>query len=567
MSASPTSRIRLLSLFIFLAALLLIGRLFQVQILKGSYYLNAGEKQYSQTSGSSFSRGFIYFSRKDGQHPGAAILEVGYTLAIKPKEITNPEGLYKALATVLPDLPRDTFLARAKKSNDPYEEITKKISKEDKDKIDALKLTGLVWQEDRWRAYPGGELAAQVLGFVGYKGDEFTGRYGLEKQWNDVLNRSDTGLYQNFFVHIFSDWQDLSRESSEGDLVLTIEPTVQSYFEEELKKTKATWGAKRVGGIIMDPKTGAIVSMAGFPTFNPGEYGKETDLSVFTNPTVESDFEMGSIMKPLTMAFGIDAGVITPKTTYNDAGHVKIADRTISNFDGKGRGVVPMQEVLNKSLNTGAVFVEQQLGQTAFRSYLRQVGFDEKTGIDLPNEVSNLMGNLDRGGAVEYATAAFGQGIAVSPIAMARSLSVLANGGKLITPHVVNYIERRGLPKEVPKLPEPRQVLKPETTATVTNMLVNVVDVALQNGKAKLERYQVAAKTGTAQLTKPGGGYYSDRYFHSFFGFFPASDPKFLVFLYLEDPNVPRYSAETLTAPFLATTKFLLNYYQVPPDR
>lgn len=567
MSASPTSRIRLLSLFVFLAALLLIGRLFQVQIIKGSYYRDAGKKQYAQTSGSSFSRGFIYFLRKDGQRPGAAILEVGYTLAIKPKEITDSEALYTKLATVLPDLPRDNFLARAKKNNDPYEEITKRVSKEDKDKIDALKLKGLVWQEERWRAYPGGDLAAQVLGFVGYKGDELTGRYGLEKEWNSVLTRSDTGLYQNFFVHIFSDWQDLSRESSEGDLVLTIEPTVQGYFEEELKKAKSTWGVKRVGGIIMDPKTGAIFSMAGFPTFNPGEYGKETDLSVFTNPTVESVFEMGSIMKPLTMAFGIDAGVITPKTTYNDLGFIKIADRTISNFDGKGRGVVPMQQILNNSLNTGAVFIERELGQTAFRSYLTKVGFDEKTGIDLPNEVTNLMGNLDRGGEVEYATAAFGQGLAVSPIAMTRSLAVLANGGKLITPHVVSYIERRGLPKEVPELPEPKQVLKKETASTVTDMLVNVVDVALQNGNAKLERYQVAAKTGTAQLTKPGGGYYSDRYFHSFFGYFPASDPKFLVFLYLENPNVPRYSAETLTAPFLATTKFLLNYYQVPPDR
>lgn len=567
MSASPTSRIRLLSLFIFLAALLLIGRLFQVQIIKGSYYKDAGKKQYAQTSGSSFSRGFIYFLRKDGQRPGAAILEIGYTLAIKPKEISDPEALYRSLQSVLTDLPRDNFITRAKKKNDPYEEIIKKVSKEDKEAIDKLKLKGLVWQEERWRAYPGGELAAQVLGFVGYKGEELTGRYGLEKEWNSVLTRSDAGLYQNFFVHIFSDWQDLSRESSEGDLVLTIEPTVQSYFEEELKKAKNTWGAKRVGGIIMDPKTGAIFSMAGFPTFNPGEYGKETDLSVFTNPTVESVFEMGSIMKPLTMAFGIDAGVIKPETTYNDTGFVKIADRTISNFDGKGRGVVPMQQVLNNSLNTGAVFIERQLGQTAFRSYLTKVGFDEKTGIDLPNEVSNLMGNLDRGGEVEYATAAFGQGLAVSPIAMTRSLAVLANGGKLITPHVVSYIERRGLPKEVPELPEPKQVLKKETAATVTDMLVNVVDVALQNGNAKLERYQVAAKTGTAQLTKPGGGYYSDRYFHSFFGYFPASDPKFLVFLYLEDPNVPRYSAETLTAPFLATTKFLLNYYQVPPDR
>jgi cell division protein FtsI/penicillin-binding protein 2 len=567
MTVSVSARIRTLSIFAFLGAMLLVVRLFYLQIVRGEYYVQEGEKQYNQTIGPSFSRGSIFFQKKDDTTVAAASTKSGYILAIKPVEITDPEGLYQSLVSVLPNLDHDDFIARASKKGDPYEQVAKHISSEAHEAILVKKLTGLVFSNERWRIYPGGTLASQVLGFVGYKGDEFAGRYGLERLYEGVLSRDGSGLYQNFFAHIFSNWRELSKEAGEGDVVLTIEPSVQSYLEGQLVAIHKKWEGKEVGGIILDPKTGKILAMGALPNYNPEEYNKVDDLAVFQNPAVESVFEMGSIMKAVTMSIGLDTKKVTPETTYVDEGSVKIKDRTISNSDGKGHGRVDMQTVLSKSLNTGSVFVEQQIGNKAYWEYLQKFGFGGKTGVDLPDEVNNLLGNLERGGPVEYANASFGQGLAVTPLAMARALSVLANNGKLVTPYVVDYIDRRGLPREVPTRKEPVEVIAPETAKTITGMLTTVVDEALLNGTVKNERYSIAAKTGTAQLTGPGGVYYKDRYFHSFFGYLPASNPSFLVFLYLKDPNVPRYASETLTLPFMSIAKFLLNYYEIPPDR
>lgn len=567
MAANVSRRIRLLSFFVFCVALVLVTRLFYLQVVRGEYYRDEGEKQYSQTTGPLFSRGSIFFQKKDGTLVAAATTGSGYTLAIKPAEITDSEGLYTTLTSIIPNLNHDDFIARASKKTDPYEEVYKRLSEEEYNAILAKKLSGLIFRRERWRIYPGGNLAAQVLGFVGYKGDDFVGRYGLERKYESVLSRDSSGLYQNFFAHIFSNWQELSKEASEGDVILTIEPSVQSYLEDQLEAVHKKWSGKEVGGIVLDPKTGKILAMAALPSYNPGEYNKENDLSVFQNPAVESVFEMGSIMKAITFSIGLDTKSITKETTYVDKGEVTVGDRVIKNSDGKGHGRVDMQTVLSKSLNTGSVFVEQQIGNKKYWEYLERFGFSGKTGVDLPDEVNNLVGNLEKGGAVEYANASFGQGLAVTPLAMTRALIPLAAGGLMSTPYVVDYIDRKGLPREVPKRPAPKVVITAETAKEITGMLTTVVDKALLNGTVKIDRYTIAAKTGTAQLTNPAGGYYQDRYLHSFFGYLPASNPSFLVFLYLEDPNAPRYSSETLTPPFMSMAKFLLNYYEIPPDR
>ena len=198
---------------------------------------------------------------------------------------------------------------------------------------------------------------------------------------------------------------------------------------------------------------------------------------------------------------------------------------------------------------------------------MKAYGLGEETGIDLPNETHGLIQNLDSPRDVEHATAAFGQGIAVTPIEMTRALAVLANGGVLVDPYVTREVDYTFGPswKYFPN--EPKRVLKPETSEEITRMLVTVVDDALLGGEVKLDHYTIAAKTGTAQIPKPGGGYYEDRYLHTFFGYFPAYDPKFLVFLYVKHPQGVQYASHTLTHPFIDTAKFLLNYYGVPPDR
>jgi cell division protein FtsI (penicillin-binding protein 3)/stage V sporulation protein D (sporulation-specific penicillin-binding protein) len=307
--------------------------------------------------------------------------------------------------------------------------------------------------------------------------------------------------------------------------------------------------------------------MALSPSFNPNRYGEEEDVAVYKNSFVEDVFEMGSIMKPITMAAALDAGALTKDTTYFDQGFVELDKKRIENFDGKSRGRVDMQEVLSQSLNTGAVFAALALGKDAFREYMYKFGFQDKTDIDLPGEVANLVANLESNKSIEIATASFGQGIAVTPLAMTRALAALGNGGFLIKPRLVKSIERElGYSDEL-KITEQGRAISGKTSEEITRMLVHVVDEALLGGEIKMEHYSIAAKTGTAQIASPEGGYYDDRYLHSFFGYFPAYEPKFLVFMFLREPVGVKYASETLARPFRDIAEFLLNYYEVPPDR
>jgi len=235
---------------------------------------------------------------------------------------------------------------------------------------------------------------------------------------------------------------------------------------------------------------------------------------------------------------------------------------------GKARGVVPIQEILSQSLNTGVVFAMQRLGKEKFRDYMLSYGIEEETGIELPGEVGGIVGNLYSTRDIEYATASFGQGIAMTPIATARALSVLANGGLLITPYIVDGIDYRILGSKKTYPDEGVRVLNKNTSEEITRMLVEVVDTALLGGTVSMPHYSIAAKTGTAQIADTSnGGYYSDRYLHSFFGYFPAYDPQFLIFLYNLEPVGARYASATLTEPFMNIVSFLINSYEVPPDR
>lgn len=551
-----------------LIVLVFIVKLFYLQIIHGRSYEQLADRQYVTTTSQAFDRGTIYFTQKDGTHVSAATLKSGFKLAVNGKLIDDSAKLYDAIGADL-KIPKDQFITMTSKKNDPYIELGNNLGTDVASKIADQKLSGVTLYRNNWRFYPADSLASHAIGFMAYKGDDFTGRYGIERTYNEVLARTDQRLYVNFFAEVFSDISKFINEpeEKEGDVITTIEPTVQKNLETVVSEIKEKWNSDRVGGIIMNPKTGAILGMALDNEFNSNQTRTITDVTQFNNPLVENVFEMGSIMKPVIMAIALDQNAVTPETTYFDQGFVKVGDRTIYNFDKRGRGLANMQTVLNQSLNTGMVFVMQHMAKSAFKNQWLSFGFSQKTGIDLPAEGTGLTSNLNTNRDVEFANVSFGQGVAITPLEMIRAHAVLANGGHLVTPHVVDAIEYpSGLTKTL-DWPVTGQLIKPETQATITKMLTTVFD-NYNGGKIKFDHYSVAAKTGTAQIAKPGGGYYGDRNLHTFMAYFPATNPQFIVFLYNQYPkNGAQFSSETLLPPFSELAKFLFSYYDVPPDR
>jgi len=556
------------SLAVFLlVSVAIVSQVYRIQIVQGESYSIRAENQHIRPNTNVFDRGSIFFTNKNGDKINAATLKTGYTIAINPSSLRNPEDVFNNLNFYL-DLDIESYLDMAGKVDDPYEEIATKVPYDVGQEIRKLEMRGVLPLRENWRFYPGGDLASHVVGFMSYMDNELSGRYGLEKQYNQILSKDNNNMFSNFFVEIFSSAKNVvERENDKsGSLITTINPEVQSFVQKEMIELNEKWDSKKTGAIVMNPQNGEIYSMALYPTFDLNSFGEVENASVYRNDLVENVYEMGSIVKPLTVAIGLDTKSITAQTTYNDKGSETMDGYTFYNYDKKARGVVDMQQVLNKSLNTGVSFIVQQVGNEKFGDYMKKL-FKNKTEIDLPNESSSLIANLNSNRDIENATASFGQGIAMSPVSITRALASLGNGGKLVHPHLVKKIEYNlGFSKNIQQN-DPVQIFEQETSEEITRMLVNVVDEALRGGEVALNNYSIAAKTGTAQIPSPDGGYYDDKFLHSFFGYFPAYDPQFIVFLYHIEPQGAEYASETLTEPFMDITKFLINHYDVEPDR
>ncbi len=544
-------------------------RLYYVQVVKREYYTDRADNQYYGKQSDVFDRGSIYFTSKDDTAIAAATLKVGYKVILNPKLIEFPEDVFNVLSSEI-EIDPEIFLYKAEKENDQYEELAKRVSQETADTITEKALKGVSLFKEKWRFYPGADLAAHTIGFIAYNDqNELKGQYGLERQYESVLDRTSENLFTNFFVEIFSNIKDVVSKPADakGSLHLTVEPVVQQFLETEIAVLMKRYGGKNVGGIVMDPKTGEIAAMALLPNFDINTFNMVSDAGVYQNDLVESVYEMGSIVKPITMAIGLDQGKVTAQTTYDDKGSVTLNGFTFYNHDKKAHGITTMQQVLNNSWNIGAANVAARVGNDVFGDYMRRL-FGEKTGIDLPNETSSLIANLTGGRDIEYATASFGQGIALSPIAVTTALASLGNGGLLVTPHLVREIEYQSGFSTKMDFPEPRRIFKKETSEEISRMLTEVVDTALRGGRVAMPNYSIAAKTGTAQIAnKSARGYYDDRFLHSFFGYFPAFDPRFIVFLYIIELQTDAFASDTLTDSFMNITKYLINYYEIPPDR
>ncbi len=540
-----------------------------IQVARGSEFRKNVNDQYAQIFGEGFDRGTIYFTSKSGEFISAATLKNGYKFAIDPSNIENPELIYNDIGQAL-GVDRDFFMKRALKEIDPYEEIETKVDPATYETLKEYRHKGVIFERQDWRFYPANSLAAQTIGFTAFEGDIINGRYGLERSFDKTLERTSSELYVNFFAEVFANVsQSFTQEERQhqGDIVTTLEPSVQLFLHQKLISILEQWSAENAGGIIMDPSTGEILALETVPTFNLNEYSQVDDIAVYRNPIVEDLYEMGSVFKPIVMAVGLETGAVEADTPFYDAGFVDLGnDIVIRNFDRIGRGMVTMQDVLNQSLNTGMVYVGQEVGNTTMKRYLDRFEFDKRTGIELPNEARGLITNLETLRDIEYANISFGQGIAVTPLHLARAIGSLANSGYAVTPTIIKEIQYVGGSTEKPVRPEAVKVFEKETTDEITRMLVNLVDTS-RNGELKMERYSIAAKTGTAQIPNPQGGYYQDRNLHSFIGYFPAYEPRFLVYLYTRNPKNVEFAAQSLTEPFMETARFLLNYYEVAPDR
>ncbi len=561
-------RIRLLLGIVFVVACAIVLRLYFVQIVHGEAYLAKADRQFSSGGGGLFDRGTIYFTRKDGSLISAATLGTGFLVAINPQTLEDPQIAYEALPNDL-GISREEFQVLAEKKARVYIEVAHRLSEEEGKALKDKDIPGVMVLRERWRAYPGGSLASQSIGIVSYgSGDKLSGQTGLEASYDTVLARTGEALYKNFFAQIFSSVGDLlvtAQSAREGDIITTIEPEVQTRLEDAIAKLNRKYGSKESGGIIMIPSTGEIIALTTYPSFD-GNNLKNVEARTLGNPLVEHVYEFGSIMKPITMAAALDAGVVTPDSTYTDTGCITVNTAKICNWDLKARGVTVMQDVIVQSLNVGSAHLADQLGQEKFRTYFMKL-FGTKTGIDLSSEGSALLKNLSKPQQVGYDTAAFGQGIAVTPLQMIRAESALANGGIMPHPHLVRAVRlQSGIERTIPS-EEGVRVFSEKAVREVALMMTAVVDEKLEQGKAKIETMSVAAKTGTSQLTMPGGGYYTDRFFHSFVAFFPSYAPRFIILLYTNDPSGVTYASETLNSTFLSLTHFLIEYYAIPPDR
>lgn len=545
----------------------LLVELWRLQIQQGEGYAETKKGQHETALKDDVNRGSIFATRKDGELVPLATMVDQYNVILSPKEIPQSyeERVRTSLAHYL-NLEETNFNQKIAKKKDLYEKLAE-VDKQSAKEIEDINLVGVRIEKTQKRSYPLGEIGAQVVGFVGNGEDGVRGRAGLEKYYDDVLSSKGGQIY-NFFGRIFAELNNQSIDSKVvgQNIVTTLEPNVMLYFHQLLKDTQTAWGSDVVAGIVMNLKTGEIIAMDGVPSFDPNNY-KDFPAKTYINPNVQGVYEMGSIVKPLTIATGIENKLITPQSYFYDTGSVELDGYTIKNFDGKVRGDVTIQTVLGQSLNTGVVYVMKLLGKERFRDGFIKLGVEQETGIDLPGELSNKTANLHTGPLVNYATSAFGQGIAFTPIAILRSLSSLVNNGDLVSPYVVS---KKIYPNsaEVSMAPDDKQqAISEDTAETMRKMLIHNIDVDYGNGKYKDPYYEVGAKTGTAQLTKEYGGYYDDRFLHSYFMFLGSGDQQFTVILFQVNPRKGVLASIALT-PFADKLKnFLITYYNLKPDR
>jgi len=520
----------------------LVWNIFNIQIGHGEYYSAKASSIFNSSGVLSPTRGNIYFTDKNGGSISMAINRESPVIFADTRHVDDvPEAVEKIAGIV--DISKEELSKLLSRKNDAYVPLVRKATASQVEYLKNEPVFGINVGYEPLRYYPFDKAAAHLLGYVSIDRSSSDGVYGVELGHNKSLK----GISGNVSADGF-------RPPQNGkDLYLTIDRNIQSQAEEIMKRLIDNFHAE--GGTVMvnNPKTGQLLAMASFPTFDPNDYGKYS-IADFLNPAAQAVYEPGSVFKVITMAAGIDAGKITPDTTFYDTGFFVLNGRTVKNWDLKAHGTMTMTNVIEKSLNTGAAYAEKMTGHKTFYDYLVKFGFKDITGADLPGEVRGSLGNLEKNARdINFATASFGQGISVTPLQLLQAMSAIANHGVMMKPYVDGSLE----PEEI------RRVITDETSQKVVDMMVSAVDKA---EIAKVNGYTVAGKTGTAQVPDLKVGGYTHDVINTYVGFAPAHDPAFVILIKLNKPPGAPLAGLTVVPAFQELAQFILNYYNIPPD-
>lgn len=576
---NPLARIRFwYALLLFIMGIFVV-RLFYLQVIRHDYYkktaLQGQYKQYEIPA----ERGIIEAHDGDSVLP-IVLNETKYTLFADPKYIKNPADAAEKVQKIIGGNTSD--YEKLMKQDTRYTVLAKKLSKDQKDQLDALDMKGLGTRDESYRTYPQGDLAAQTLGFVN---DDGQGKYGIEQALDSELKGTPgqlKAITDASGVPLVTNKDNIVTDPQPGDkVVLTLDVSMQKQLQDILKAGLDAAHSSSGSALIMDPNTGAVKAMANYPSYNPAEFYKVEDSNVFNNAAVSSPLEVGSIMKTLTAAAALDQGVVTTNSTYYDPSHFTIDGYTIKNIEEDGGpGTRNLADILQLSLNTGATWLLMQMGGGQINDKARNAWHDymvnhyqlgKATGIEQGYEADGSIPDPNNGYGLDlqYANTAFGQGMSATPLQMAAALSSALNGGTYYRPRLVDQIiDSSG--KTTTKKPDVVKtgVVKASTSKTLQSLMeyVEQKNHVLYQLPQLPAGYSVGGKTGTAEITKPGGGYYDDRFNGTFLGFVGGNDPQYVVIVRVNEPHISAYAGAGAAAPiFSKIATMLINNFGVTP--
>ena len=562
--ATHKQRISLVIAIFVLLSFSVVARLAYLQVYKHDDYKKVASAQHSFKDLISAKRGQIFVN---DSITGAPFLiasnESLDLLYINAKEIENEQETIEKLSGII-NMKKEELEPKFDDKS-VYTIIKHRLTKSESDQITTADIKGVYLQNENWRYYPENTLASSILGFVTAEGD---GNYGIEQYFNKILKGEDGYLSEETDAHgikiAFGNNGSVGATNGD-DVYLTVDRYIQGMAEKTLAETIKKFTADSGQVIVLDKTTGKVLALANAPVFDPNKYTDIKDFSVFKNKAITDLYEPGSVFKAVTLAAGVDAGKITPETTYTDTGSVVLNGNSIKNSDLKAHGVCTMSYVLEASLNTGTTFVEQKLGKDMFYDYVKKFGFGDKTGIEFDGEAEGKVYEPSELNDHGYATISFGQSISTTALQMIQAYATIANDGIMMQPYIVDKTVNSTGKENKTNSKEVRRVISEKAAADMKKMLINVVEKG-HGGQAKVKGYKIAGKTGTAQVIKPDGtGYLDGVNIGTFIGFPVVDDANFVVLAKIDNPKGVQW-AESTAAPVVGTMlDYLLKYYQIPP--